>query len=69
MLVEKNTLAKFRYLEHGALWAIGALAIIMLISTVHEVPEVITGLIGLAFIIAALISSVGYNKKMERLLA
>ncbi|MDR1326985.1 MAG: DUF475 domain-containing protein [Heliobacteriaceae bacterium] len=69
MLVEKKTLAKFRYLEHGAHWAIGALAIIMLISTVREVPEVITGLIGLAFIIAALISSVGYNKKMERLLA
>ena len=41
LLVEKKTLAQFRYLEHGAHWAIGALAILMLVSTVQEVPEVI----------------------------
>ena len=69
MLVEKKTLAQFRYLEHGAHWAIGALALIMLVSTVKEVPEVITGLIGLAFIIAAFISSIMYNKKLERCIA
>ena len=63
VIVETKTLAKFRYLEHGAHWAIGALAIIMLVTTVHEVPEVVTGLIGLFFIIAALISSILYNKK------
>ena len=63
MLVEKKTLAKFLYLEHGAHWAIGALALIMLISTVKEVPEVVTGGIGLMFIISALISSIIYNKK------
>lgn len=50
MLVEKKTLAKFLYLEHGAHWAIGALAVIMLVTTVKEVPEVVTGLIGLVFI-------------------
>lgn len=65
MLVEKKTLAKFLYLEHGAHWAIGALAIIMLISTVKEIPEVITGLIGLFFIVTALISSIIHNKKLE----
>lgn len=69
MLVEKKTLAKFRYLEHGAHWAIGALALIMLISTVKEVPEIFTGIIGLIFITAALISSLRYNKKMENLIA
>ncbi|MDE6138969.1 MAG: DUF475 domain-containing protein, partial [Candidatus Gastranaerophilales bacterium] len=63
MLVEKKTLAQFLYLEHGAHWAIGALAVIMLISTVKEVPEVVTGLIGLFFIVAALISSIIHNKK------
>ena len=63
MLVEKKTLAKFLYLEHGAHWAIGALATIMLITTVKEVPEVVTGLIGLLFIIGALISSIIHNKK------
>ena len=35
MLVEKKTLAQFLYLEHGAHWAIGALAVLMLISTVR----------------------------------
>ena len=63
MLVEKKTLAKFLYLEHGAHWAIGALATIMLVTTVKEVPEVVTGGIGLFFIISALISSILHNKK------
>ena len=69
MLVEKKTLAQFRYLEHGAHWAIGALAIIMLISTVKEVPEIVTGLIGFAFILAAFISSVLHNKKLKNTIA
>ncbi len=63
MLVETKTLTKFIYLEHGAHWAIGALAVIMLITTVKEIPEVVTGLIGLVFISAALIASVVHNKK------
>lgn len=63
LIVETKTLAKFIYLEHGAHWAIGALAIIMLVTTVHEIPEVVTGLIGLFFIVAALISSILHNKK------
>jgi len=63
MLVEKKTLSEYLYLEHGAHWAIGALAIIMLISSFHTVPEVVTGLIGLAFIVMALISSLLHNKK------
>ncbi len=69
MLVEKKTLAKFLYLEHGAHWAIGALACLMLVSTVREVPEVITGLIGLGFILAAFVSSILHNKKLEKLIA
>ena len=66
MLVEKKTLAKFLYLEHGAHWAIGALAIIMLITTVKEVPEVVTGGIGLFFIVAALVSSILHNRKLKQ---
>ena len=62
MLVEKKTLKQFLYLEHGAHWAIGVLATLMFISTFHHVPEVITGLLGLGFIISALISSLIHNK-------
>ncbi len=63
MLVEKKTLDQFIYLEHGAHWAIGALALIMFVSTTVEVPEVVTGLVGLGFILASLFSSFAYNKK------
>lgn len=66
LIVETKTLAKFLYLEHGAHWAIGALAVIMLVTTVKEIPEVVTGCIGLFFIIAALISSILHNKKYNR---
>ena len=63
MLVEKKTLKQFPYLEHGAHWAIGALALIMFVSSFHEVSEVITGLSGLLFIISALICSIRLNNK------
>lgn len=65
MLVEKKSLNEFRYLEHGAHWAIGVLAILMFISTFYEVPEVITGLLGFVIIAAAFISSIVYNKRHE----
>jgi uncharacterized protein len=61
-LVKKGTLSEYVYLEHGALWAIGALAVILLITIEYEVPEVVTGLIGVAFIGAALISSILRNR-------
>ena len=63
MLVEKKTLAQYLYLEHGAHWAIGTLALLMFVSTFHEVPEVVTGLLGLIFILSALVSSILHNKK------
>lgn len=62
-LVEKGTLDTFIYLEHGAHYAIGALAIIMLLSMQFHIPEVITGLIGIAFIAVALIQSIAHNKR------
>ena len=62
MLVEKKTLKQFIYLENGAHWAIGVLAVLMFISTKVEVPEVITGLLGLVFIVSSLISSIIYNR-------
>lgn len=57
-LVEKGTLAKYRYLEHGAFWAIGVLAAVMLGGVHVHIPEVITGTLGAAFIGAAIWSSI-----------
>ena len=65
MLVEKKTLKQFLYLEHGAHWAIGVLAILMFVSTFREIPEVVTGSLGLAFIISAFVCSIVHNKKTE----
>lgn len=64
-LVRQGTLADYVYLEHGAHWAIGALATILLVSIGVHVNELITGLVGVAFIGAALISSVLRNRKAE----
>lgn len=61
MLVEKETLAQFRYLEHGAFYAIGALAVLMLLGAFVHVPEVITGLIGATFIALSIWSSLRFR--------
>lgn len=66
-MVDMKTLKQFIYLENGAHWAIGFLAIIMFISTRIEIPEVITGGIGLVLVGGAFISSVLYNKKQKQL--
>ena len=57
MLVERKTLQKLVYITHGAYWAIGALAAIMLLSTITKIPEVVTGLIGMVLILASAYSS------------
>ena len=67
-LVEQGTLDSFVYLEHGAHYAIGALAFIMLASgTGLHIPEVVTGLIGVAFIVWAIFSSITFNKRQKQL--
>ncbi|MEE3850283.1 DUF475 domain-containing protein [Gordonia sp. LSe1-13] len=65
-LVRQGTLGQYRYLEHGAHWAIGALAVILLVSVHIHINEVVTGLIGVVFIGAAFASSVYANRREER---
>ncbi|WP_029291849.1 DUF475 domain-containing protein [Cellulomonas sp. HZM] len=62
-LVRKGTLSEYVYLEHGAHWAIGALAVILLVSIGVHVNEVVTGLVGVAFIGAAFATSVVRNRR------
>ena len=63
MLVEQGTLTEYRYLEHGAFYAIIALAVIMFLKTVMHIPEVVTGLIGAGFIVTAFVDSIRYNRR------
>ncbi len=63
MLVERGTLAEFRYLEHGAFWSIFVLSMIMFVQTLRPVPEVVTGLLGAAFIGVAFLNSLAWRKR------
>lgn len=62
-LVRKGTMSEYRYLEHGAFYAIVALAVIMYINTFAHIPEVITGVIGALLIGLAFWASVRANKR------
>lgn len=56
-LVRAKTLEALPYLEHGAHWAIFGFALAMLANMFVHVPETITGLIGLVFVVLAYYSS------------
>ncbi len=62
LLVEKGTLESYRYLEHGAFYAVGALALLMMAGTIVEVPQSVTGLVGAAFIGLSLWSSLRHTR-------
>jgi hypothetical protein len=64
-LVRKGTLDDYVYLEHGAHYAIGALAVILLVTIRWEINEIITGLVGVFLIAASFYSSVLRNRKIE----
>ncbi|MHC5699897.1 DUF475 domain-containing protein [Streptomyces tirandamycinicus] len=63
-LVRQGTLDDYVYLEHGAHYAIGALATILLITIQHQISEIITGLIGVVLIAASFLASVRRNKTL-----
>ncbi len=63
MLVEKGTLASYKYLEHGAFYAIIVLAGIMFVTVFRHIPEVISGCLGAGIIGISFVSSLIYNKK------
>ncbi len=66
-LTKAGTLSKYRYMEHGAHWAILALGAIMLVKLYHvEPPEWIVGSLGLVFILTAIISSVLESRRQNK---
>lgn len=66
-MVKRKTLEALVHLEHGAHWAIGALAVILLISMSYHINEFITGIIGVLFIGAALSTSLLYRKRQHQI--
>ncbi len=61
-LVKQGTLSEYRYLEHGAFWAIIVLGGIMLVSAKYHIPETFTGLIGATLIGLSLWWSIRYKR-------
>lgn len=64
-LVRRKTLDTLTYLEHGAHWAILGLSLSMFADLLWHVPEVITGLVGLTFVLAAYWSSLRFRKSQQ----
>lgn len=62
-LMKSGSLSNYRHLESGAMWAIGALSIMLFISISTEIPELVTGGIGVGFVAAAIITSIMANKR------
>ncbi|MFJ3493689.1 DUF475 domain-containing protein [Streptomyces sp. NPDC086091] len=63
-LVRQGTLDDYVYLEHGAHYAIGALAVILLVTIQYEINEVVTGLVGVVLIGWSFWSSVRRNRAL-----
>ncbi|MEN3583022.1 DUF475 domain-containing protein [Streptomyces sp. ZYX-F-203] len=63
-LVRQGTLDEYVYLEHGAHYAIGALALILLVTIQYEINEIVTGLVGVVLIGASFWSSVRRNRSL-----
>jgi len=65
--VEKKTLTEYRYLEHGAHYAILALSLVMFAKMFMHINEVIVGTIGVTFIAIATYHSIQANKKEKEI--
>ncbi|MFJ9723196.1 DUF475 domain-containing protein [Streptomyces sp. NPDC101209] len=63
-LVRQGTLDDYVYLEHGAHYAIGALAVILMVTIQYQINEVVTGLVGVVLIAWSFWSSVRRNRAL-----
>lgn len=56
-MVRRGTLEQYIYLEHGAYYTIAVLTVALFLSLFIEVPDAITGVVGLGIIGSALVAS------------
>lgn len=64
-MVRRQILGQYRFIEHGAHYTIGILAVFMLISLFIDLPEAVAGLGGIAIIGASVINSIQAKRKGE----
>lgn len=65
-MLRRGVLEQYKYLDHGAHYAIGILAALMIISLQLEISEAVTGLSGMLFVITALVHSYLESKSDKR---
>jgi hypothetical protein len=65
-VVRRGTLEEYRYLEHGAYYAIGMLAVLLMVQVWRDVPDVLTASAGGLLIVAAVASSLRSRRRQER---
>ena len=65
-VVRRGTLEEYRYLEHGAYYAIGMLAVLLMVQVWHDVPDVLTAGVGAGVIIAAVANSLWARRAQLR---
>jgi hypothetical protein len=61
--VEQGTLDSFRYLEHGAHWSIGALAVILPLGEIMNISAFATGGVSVGIITLAVLTSALHRRK------
>jgi hypothetical protein len=57
VMVRRGILETYKYLEHGAHYAIFVLAMALLVSIFLEIPDAVTGITGLGIIVSSFIAS------------
>jgi len=62
-MVKHQILTRWRYLEHGAHYAIGGLALILLLKNITHVPEWLAGSLSLVIILVSVIHSYASRNK------
>jgi uncharacterized protein len=62
LLVDRGTISEYRYLEHGAMWSIGMLALSMIVQIFSHLPEALITTVAIAPITIAFLHSWRLNK-------
>lgn len=63
-LVEKQTLNQYKFLEHGAFYALGVLAFFMLLDSFFHFPEWLTALTGAVILVVSILWSM-YEERIN----
>jgi hypothetical protein len=61
-MVDAGTLGSLKFLEHGAFWSIGSLALMMILATKFEIHEILTGGVAAAILAVSVVHSFIANR-------